>query len=184
MKPIDAISLLINRYASALFVSTCGFISRDLFSIKDQPSNFYTLGSMGIAAPIGLGISLTLKERTTVILDGDGSFLMNLGVIAMIGELRPQNLIHAVLDNSMYESTGGQKTVSHYLSFTNLALSAGYIHAEKVASVEDFARIGSYGGPLLIHFLLEPRDKPVGKRISWSPVEIVERFSHAATGEA
>jgi sulfopyruvate decarboxylase len=92
-------------------VCNLGFPSKELFFIKHQPSNFYMLGSMGMATPIGLGISLTTKKKVVVI-DGDGSLLMNPGVLATTAHLSPKNLTIIAIDNSAYGSTGNQPTLT------------------------------------------------------------------------
>ena len=75
---------------------------------RDRPENFYTWGSMGLASSIGLGLALARPERRTIVLDGDGSLLMNLGSLATIGVYRPANLVLIVWDNGEYGTTGGQ----------------------------------------------------------------------------
>ena len=92
-------------------IATTGMTGRELFAIADKPRNLYQVGSMGCAAPMGLGVALNV-EGPVVVLDGDGAALMKMGALATIGAYRPENLIHVVLDNGTYDSTGGQPTVS------------------------------------------------------------------------
>lgn len=180
MKMKDAMKAVLDRYPNALYVSTCGYISRELFNLHDSEDHFYMLGSMGMAAPVGLGLALTHPERTIVVLDGDGSFMMNLGIIAMITSEQPQNLVHVVLDNRLYESTGGQKPVQ-FENMVGVAVAAGYRHAVHVQEEADFGKLDGLAGLTFVQALIEPRTEPIGKRIKWTPQELVERF-HTAAG--
>ncbi|HET6516552.1 MAG TPA: sulfopyruvate decarboxylase subunit alpha [Thermodesulfovibrionales bacterium] len=96
---------------SHIVVTNLGFPSKELFHIKHQPSNFYMLGSMGMATPIGLGIALASKKQVVVI-DGDGSILMNPGSLATAAHCAPQNLTILAIDNGSYGSTGNQPTLT------------------------------------------------------------------------
>lgn len=175
MKMTDAMQAVLNRYPDALYVSTCGYISRDFYNLQDTTNNFYMLGSMGIAAPVGLGLALTHPEKTVVVLDGDGSFMMNLGIIAMITAEQPQNLVHVVLDNRMYESTGGQKPVQ-FENMVDVARAAGYGHAVQVRDESEFAKLDGLEGLTFVQAMIAPRTEKIGKRIHWTPQELVERF--------
>jgi sulfopyruvate decarboxylase len=92
-------------------VSNLGWPSKELYALKHQLSNFYMLGSMGMASPIGLGISLSSK-KDVVVIDGDGSLLMNPGVLATAAHCAPENLTILAIDNSSYGSTGSQETLT------------------------------------------------------------------------
>ncbi len=96
---------------SKVVVCNLGFPSKELFHIKHQPSNFYMLGSMGMATPIGLGVALTSAKRVVVI-DGDGSLLMNPGTLATAAHFGPKNLTIFAIDNGAYGSTGDQPTLT------------------------------------------------------------------------
>lgn len=96
---------------SKVVVCNLGFPSKELFHIKHQPSNFYMLGSMGMATPIGLGIALT-SDKEVVVIDGDGSLLMNPGTLATAAYFSPENLTIFAIDNGAYGSTGDQPTLT------------------------------------------------------------------------
>ncbi len=115
MKRIEAIALAAEaaEACGALLISNIGFPSRELFSVKDRPENFYMLGSMGLASSIGLGLALALPERKVMVLDGDGSVLMNMGTLATIAHHAPENYLLVILDNCCYGSTGSQPTCTH-----------------------------------------------------------------------
>ncbi len=97
--------------SSKAVICNLGWPAKELFHVKHQPSNFYMLGSMGMASPIGLGISLTSTKEVLVI-DGDGSLLMNPGILATVAHYAPSNLTILAVDNSSYGSTGDQPTLT------------------------------------------------------------------------
>ena len=106
----EAITIAVEKINNQPIVSANGFISRDLFEVCDKNSNFYMIGSMGLASSIGLGIALKKIKKKIFVFDGDGNILMNLGSLITIGITKPKNLVHVVFDNSSHESTGGQPT--------------------------------------------------------------------------
>jgi sulfopyruvate decarboxylase subunit beta len=172
---------LIRRYPSSIYVSTCGYITRDLYNLADRPENFYLVGSMGMAAPVGLGVALAEPTRHVVVFDGDGSFAMNLSILPMIAENRP-NLVHVVLDNGLHESTGGQRPV-HTGNPAGIALAAGYADAHSVGTLAELRAVDTATvGPSLVHVRCAPRGQAAGKRVELTPQELVARFRTAIAG--
>lgn len=114
-----------------------GFPSREACRIADRPTHFYMIGSMGVAAAIGLGVALAKPEKKVVVLDGDGNVLMGMGTLATVAALKPKNLIHVVLDNEVYGSTGNQPTYSRTVRLEQVAKAAGYVNVERVRERED-----------------------------------------------
>ncbi|MFJ6798119.1 thiamine pyrophosphate-dependent enzyme [Streptomyces sp. NPDC091268] len=169
---------MITRHPDALIVSTCGFTSRELFNAADRPGNFYLVGSMGMSAPVALGLALARPERTVIALDGDGSLLMNLSVLPLVAASGTK-LLHVVVDNGMHESTGGQSTVQRS-DFVALALAAGYRAAVRVETSEELRAAELPTGPTLLHALTGPRADGPGRRVTHTPQEIVERVRAAA----
>ncbi|MBZ5560123.1 MAG: aldehyde dehydrogenase [Acidobacteriia bacterium] len=110
MTRLDATRLIVSLAGDAAIVASLGHPAYDLFAAGDRPRNFYTWGSMGVASSIGLGLALARPDQRVIVLDGDGSLLMNLGSLATIGLLQPANLVVVVMDNEAYATTGGQKT--------------------------------------------------------------------------
>src|SRR5881227_4337749 len=110
MTRFEATRAICTLASDAAIVSSLGHPAYDLFAAEDRPRNFYTWGSMGLASSIGLGLALARPDLRVIVLDGDGSLLMNLGSLATIGLLRPQNLVVVVMDNEEYATTGGQPT--------------------------------------------------------------------------
>ncbi|MDR2623912.1 MAG: sulfopyruvate decarboxylase subunit beta [Methanobrevibacter sp.] len=125
MKRYDGIKNIMKYVTNEIVVGNIGFPSRELYEIKDRNRNFYMLGSMGLASSIGLGLALSQKEKV-VVLDGDGSILMNLGSLVTIANQNPNNLILIVMDNCVYGSTGNQPTYSQNIDLLKVAKSAGF----------------------------------------------------------
>lgn len=182
MNASEALKIIISCLGNedvALF--TTGFISRRAFEI-DREKNFYMVGSMGLLSALGLGIALNKPEVKVVIVEGDGSALMSLGNLALIGFLKPRNFYHIVLDNESYESTGGQPTITGGLDLSQIASVTGYEyvvkiekHDELMHEVKDFL---SREGPCFMLVKVEPSEE-VSPRVSLSPEELKERLRSA-----
>jgi len=138
-----------------LVVSTTGYISRELFRVRDRPQNFYMQGSLGHCSAVAAGIALACPSRRVVALDGDGGVLMHMGVLSTIAHTRPRNLIHVALDNEGYVSTGGQASTSRTSSLDMVASACGYQTATRSLGAEELSktlgRCTREEGP---HFLL------------------------------
>lgn len=181
MKRIHAIETII-AYAGCddLVVSTTGLTSRELFDSFDRPANFYVLGSMGCASMIGLGVALYYGQGKVIVLDGDGAALMRLQALASIGHYRPAGLIHVVLDNARYDSTGGQPTISRTVHFAEVAQACGYASSAMLVRREDLSarlrRCMTSPGPHFIHVkLVEGSERKVG-RPTLTPIALRDRF--------
>lgn len=177
MKRIEAIALVAEAAAAqnALLVGNIGYPSRELFSVKDRPENFYMLGSMGLASSIGLGLALARPERRVMVLDGDGSVLMNLGTLATIAHHAPQNYQLVILDNCCYGSTGSQPTSTHLgTDLFALAKAAGVKNVSLVERAGTLAE-ALLGDDAVIIVKVEEGNAPV-PIIGLSPEEIIDRF--------
>src|SRR6202453_5340316 len=89
-----------------------GYTNFDLWTVGHRPQNFYMLGSMGLAVPIGMGVALAQPRRKVFALEGDGSILMQLGSLSTVAARGPKNLCIVIMDNGAYQITGGQKTMT------------------------------------------------------------------------
>lgn len=176
-----AIGAVIDSVEEAdLLLSTTGFISRTAHFTQDRSGNFYMIGSMGLLSSLGLGLALMRPDRRVVVLDGDGSALMSMGTMALIASESPQNLLHVVLDNEVYESTGSQPSISSAISLASVAEGAGYA---EVLQVDDLAGLkggladlkAKRGPALLLVKALEVIDSEL-PRVSLQPAEIRDRF--------
>ena len=113
------------------FVSTTGKLSRELFELREaahqgHERDFLTVGSMGHASMIALGIALEKPDRRIWCLDGDGAALMHLGAMAVIGQRKPRNLVHVVINNGAHETVGGMPVCEGGLDLCAMAMAAGY----------------------------------------------------------
>lgn len=154
----------IQRVAEALgpkdiVVSTTGMISRELFEYREirgdgHGRDFLTVGSMGHASQIALGIALEKTDRKVWCFDGDGAALMHLGSMAIIAGSAPENYIHVIFNNGAHDSVGGQPTVGLKVSFTAIAKAAGYKEATLATTAEELdsalKAIMDYDGPALL----------------------------------
>jgi len=177
----EAISIVAEKIKRNVIVSANGYISRDLYKVCDKPSNFYMIGSMGLASSIGLGIALKKPKKRVYVFDGDGNLLMNLGTIVTIGSLQPRNLVHIVFDNSSHESTGGQPTCTKKIHIEKIAKSVNYtvFKAETVKTLEKILqKIKHMLGPIMIVVKIENSDK-VSNRVELKPIKIRDRFMNS-----
>ncbi|KAF5060437.1 hypothetical protein DSECCO2_325670 [anaerobic digester metagenome] len=123
-------------------VSTTGKASRELYecrarSGKCSESDFLTVGSMGHASSIALGLAATRPERRVLCFDGDGAFIMHMGALAIIGRQAPPNLVHLVFNNGSHDSVGGQPTVGLEIDMVGIAKACGYRLALSVSTAEE-----------------------------------------------
>jgi thiamine pyrophosphate-dependent acetolactate synthase large subunit-like protein len=100
--------------------------------------NYFSMGAMGLASSHALGLALANPKRRVIVLDGDGSLLMNLGSLVTIGAVAPKNLVHFVSNNGNYEANGGHPIPNPKVDFSGLARSAGYAHTY------DFSELASF----------------------------------------
>ena len=122
-----------------VIVSTTGKLSRELFELREamgdgHERDFLTVGSMGHASMIALGIALEQPDRRIWCLDGDGAALMHLGAMAVLGQKKPANLVHVVINNAAHETVGGMPVCEGALNLTGMAMTAGYRHVSRAAS--------------------------------------------------
>jgi thiamine pyrophosphate-dependent acetolactate synthase large subunit-like protein len=129
----EAIQQILRGLTDEPVVASLGHPAYDLYAAGDRPENFYTWGSMGVASSVGLGLAMACATRRVVVLDGDGSLLMNLGSLATIAWRRPPNLIVIVLDNEAYGTTGGQATATSVCADLEAAARALGIRAAATA---------------------------------------------------
>jgi len=165
----------------SLLVATTGFTGRELYAIKDRENHFYMVGSMGCALPFGLGLSLTLAQKKTVVLDGDGALLMHLGAMVTAGSYARGNLIHIVFDNESYASTGGQPSLSSRLDFCSLAASCGYqqvVCTNRPEALKNILRRRPAAGSCFIHFKVNRRTLVNLPRPRVRPEAVCRRFQN------
>ena len=173
-------------------VAGIGNANFDLAAAGDRPQNFYMLGSMGLAAPVALGVALAQPGRRVVALEGDGSLLMNLGCLATIALAAPRNLTVVVWDNGAYQITGNQRSATAGATdLVAVARGAGIAGSAWAADAEEFERLVGRAlredGPWMIGARVDAA--PGAGRPERDPVLLKDRFMRglgvrAATGGA
>ena len=123
-------------------VSTTGMISRELFEYRaamnqGHERDFLTVGSMGHASQIALGIAMAKPDRKVWCFDGDGAAIMHMGSMAIVANKAPKNYVHVVFNNGAHDSVGGQPTVGLKIDLPRVARAVGYPHTYSVGTKED-----------------------------------------------
>jgi len=182
----EAIEIIINSLNSDdVVVSTTGVASRELFEYREKKSqghekDFLTVGGMGHASQIALGISLFKKNRTVFCIDGDGALIMHMGALAVNADNAGNNFKHIVINNSAHDSVGGQPTVGDKIKITGLALSAGYFWAKKASSKDKILSLiqemKEVNGPALLEIQVKKGFRKDLGRPSSSPKENKKLF--------
>ncbi|ADG13864.1 sulfopyruvate decarboxylase subunit beta [Methanocaldococcus infernus] len=176
-KRIEIIKKIVENVKDEIIVCNIGIPSKELYHLKDRERNFYMLGSMGLASSIGLGLALNVDEKVIVI-DGDGSILMNLGSLATISYCKPKNLILVIVDNSAYGSTGNQETSAKVVKLEKIA-EACNLNVEKSETLEEFEEIFKKALTKDECFVIVAKAIPYNEKvpnIPLHPVEIKYRF--------
>jgi phosphonopyruvate decarboxylase len=129
---------------SGVFISTTGMASREVYELREKHGygqsharDFLTVGSMGHASSIALGIALEKPELPVTCLDGDGAVLMHMGAMAAIGVKKPRNLRHIVLNNGAHDSVGGQPTIALDIDLSGVARACGYVNVYSVRTAAE-----------------------------------------------
>jgi phosphonopyruvate decarboxylase len=176
---LDAIAAARKGLGREPVIHANGYMCRESFSLGDRPENFYMIGSMGLASAIGLGFSLTNPDTPTVVLDGDGNLLMNLGILPLAAALHPRRFVHIVFDNEVYGSTGSQRSITTEIRLDRMAEAAGYRTVAAVTEADEITQAVRTAldsdGP---HFILakvtaEEAEVP---RIPYTPHQLRDRF--------
>src|SRR5258708_16787777 len=108
----DALAALYPDIADHIVVTSMGAVAAELYTLGHRDTFFYHEHAMGLASSMGLGIALAMPEHKVVVIDGDGSLLMNLGTLSTLARYRPGNLLHLVFDNESLLSVGGVPTAT------------------------------------------------------------------------
>jgi sulfopyruvate decarboxylase subunit beta len=139
MTRIDALRAVYPELGDRVVVTIMGAVAAELQAIGHRPNFFYLQHAMGLASSMGLGIALTRPDRQVIVLDGDGSVLMNLGGLTTLARYRPRNLIHVVFDNESLLSVGGFPTAtSTGTDLAGVAAAAGVPRTTTVRTLDTF----------------------------------------------
>ena len=139
MRRLEALQAVYPELERSVVVTIMGAVAAELQSIGHRPNFFYLLHAMGLASSMGLGIALSRPELPVIVLDGDGSVLMNLGGLTTLARYRPPNLVHVIFDNESLLSVGGFPTATSTGSdLAAIAAAAGVPRTATVRTVEEF----------------------------------------------
>jgi sulfopyruvate decarboxylase subunit beta len=140
VKRAECLAMLYPELEDKLVVTIMGACAQELYDLGHRENFFYLQHAMGLASSIGLGLALHVPDRKVVVLDGDGSVLMNLGTLATLARYRPANLVHVIFDNGSLLSTGGfdSHTTSGVTDLAAMARGAGIEHVAGVDSIVAF----------------------------------------------
>jgi len=169
-------------------IATTGKTGRELYTLQDRNNQLYCVGSMGYANAVAHGLALAFKKLVFVI-DGDGAAIMHLGNLTSIGAGQVHNLVHIILDNGTYDSTGGQRTVSQFIDFSVIAKNCGYKQTIHCLSLNEFILAiketikGKERGPRLIYLKISSGSMKQLGRPSVTPYTVARRLRNFIKGE-
>jgi sulfopyruvate decarboxylase subunit beta len=139
MNRIECLEAIYEDLVDRTVVTIMGAVAAELYSLGHRPNFFYLEHAMGLASSLGLGIALAQPDREVVVIDGDGSVLMNLGGLTTLARYAPPNLTHIVFDNESLLSVGGFPTATSTGSdLAGIARAAGIPGARTVAALDEF----------------------------------------------
>lgn len=174
-----------------IVVSTTGMISRELFEYRASAGmghghDFLTVGSMGHASQIALGIALERPDRRVCCFDGDGAVLMHMGSMAIVGQSGASNYVHIVFNNGAHDSVGGQPTVGLAVDLCAVARAVGYRSAVRVSTAAELrsalpgllsgASASSVAGPAFLEVIVRKGNRPDLGRPTTTPVQNRDAF--------
>lgn len=140
MKRAQCIEAIYGELDEWLVVTIMGACAQELYDLGHCENFFYLEHAMGLASSIGLGLALNLPNARVLVLDGDGSVLMNLGTLATLARYQPDNMVHIIFDNGSLLSTGGfaSHTTSGITDLAAIARGAGIQNVASVSTLYDF----------------------------------------------
>ena len=173
----EAIEDIMKSIDDELVICNIGFPSRELYDIKDRDENFYMIGSMGLASSIGLGLALARPDKKIVVIDGDGSLLMNMGSLVTVFAKNPSNLTWIVIDNGAYGSTGNQDTYAQLLDLVDVAKGVGFKNSYDFKDIDLKEIIESDDASFIVYNT--ESGNSTAPIIDLTPIEIRDRFMKA-----
>lgn len=161
-------------------VSTTGMISRELFEYRESKGqgherDFLTVGSMGHASQIALGIALAQSERRVWCFDGDGATIMHMGSMAIVADKKPKNFVHVVFNNGAHDSVGGQPTVGLKINLPAIAIAVGYKSTISIDNQNELkqylSQLAKQEGPVLVEIRVKKGNRKDLGRPTTTPKE-------------
>ena len=138
MQRIEALRTIYPQLKDHIIVTNMGAAAVELYSLGHHPNFFYLEHSMGLASSVGLGLALSLPGHRVVVIDGDGSVLMNLGTLSTMARYQPSNLVHLIFDNGSLLSVGGFPTAtSTGADLAGIASTSGVEHVAMANTIEE-----------------------------------------------
>ena len=194
LKREDAVKIILdNTNENDVFVSTTGKLSRELFEYriaKGQSHNrdFLTVGSMGHANQIALGIANVKTDKRIICIDGDGALLMHMGSMCLIGNLGINNFVHILINNGAHDSVGGQPTGGLRIDFSSIAKSANYKHFFNANSKDEIIlylnKIKKLNGPIFFEIKVSKGSRKDLGRPNISPIDNKKNFMNFLKDES
>lgn len=181
MRRYEALEEIMRVIGDTPVICNIGHPSQELYIIKERPENFYMLGSMGLALPIGLGLAMN-SDKKFLVIDGDAAMTMNMGAFATVGAVSPSNLVHVLIDNQANGSTGFQPSfTAGRLRLEEVAKGCGIPNIRVVTKQEDIAgtiteALAGDNGSWLVVIKAETGMPDGVNPIPMSGVEVKERF--------
>lgn len=182
----EVLDQLVQKFGEEdVIVSTTGKTSRELFELREKYGqghhrDFLTVGSMGHASQIALGIAMNKKDRDVFCIDGDGAAIMHMGSLAIIGEQQPGNFKHILINNGAHESVGGQPTAGFDIDFGMIAKGCGYkkvYRADDQQSLDDLLDdFIESEGPVLLEIITKTGSRKDLGRPTIAPVDNKKDF--------
>lgn len=175
----DAIQIVASALGKKdVIVSTTGMISRELFEYRTAKNegherDFLTVGSMGHASQIALGIALEKQDRRVWCFDGDGATIMHMGSMAIVAQKAPRNYIHVVFNNGAHDSVGGQPTVGLNIDLPAIAKAVGYKSVFSVSTKEELEKSLSHLGeaPVFLEIKVKKGNRKDLGRPTTTPIQ-------------
>lgn len=190
----EALTALVESVGDGVvIVSTTGMLSRELFEHRvrtggDGSRDFLTVGGMGHACSIALGIATQEGDREVWCFDGDGALLMHTGSLAVIADHAPANYFHVVFNNGVHDSVGGQPTSINKVDLAAAARAFGYRYAASTDDLgvlaKEVAALRAHGGPSLLELRVRPGNRPDLGRPTRTPAQSKRAFMAAVRGGA
>jgi len=182
----EAIEIVVSKMKeNSVVISTTGMASRELFELREKhkenhSKDFLTVGSMGHASQIALGIALSNKDKEVYCIDGDGALLMHLGGLAIIGNAEPGNFRHILINNGAHDSVGGQETVGLKIDTLAIAKACGYKECYSCSCKAELLnlseKITNVEGPILLEIKVKKGARKDLGRPTSTPIENKEAF--------
>jgi thiamine pyrophosphate-dependent acetolactate synthase large subunit-like protein len=159
MKRDECFKILARHVTDEVVVSTYSS-AVDWLALGERTLNYFSIGAMGLDSSHALGLALGRPDKRIICLQGDGSFLMNLGCLVTIAAAAPKNLVHIVVQNDTYEANGRHPIPNPKADFASMARSAGYAHAHEFSDLKNFEQQAGHvlkqEGPVFATLHVEP----------------------------